>query len=106
MTAFAAADIPASVDTVEKLAVWVGNLLNYLNPAVSTIEGTSEADLESVRAAQFFPYLIKQSATEQNWQIVTRQSIMINSDWQTGENKIWTYANEISSVAIPSAFKV
>lgn len=105
MTAFVKTDIPDSVDTVEKLALWLGNLLNYLNPSASAVEGTSEEDLESVRSAQFFPYLIKKSSTEQNWQVVTRQSITINPDWQTGENKIWTYAQEISTSSIPAAFK-
>ncbi len=106
MTAFTSADIPASVDTVEKLAVWLGNLLNYLNPAASAVEGTSENDLVNVRSAQFFPYLIKKSSTEQDWQIVTRQSIAIDPNWQTGESKIWSYAQEISTLAIPASFKV
>jgi hypothetical protein len=105
MTAFTRTDIPASIDTVEKLAVWVADLLAYLNPKVTAIEGTKDADAVTVRVSQFSPYFISAVADDYHWRSVARQSIRLNSNWQAGGTKIWTHALELSTTSIPSDFK-
>ncbi len=105
MTAFTRADIPASIDTVEKLAVWVGNLLGFLNPRVTATEGTKDADATIVRVSQFSPYFISAVPDDYHWRAVARQSIRLNSTWQSGGTKIWTHAIELSTTVIPSDFK-
>jgi hypothetical protein len=105
MTAFTRTDIPASIDTVEKLAVWTANLLAFLNPRVTAIEGTRDADAVTVRASQFSPYFISAVPDDYHWRCVARQSIRLNSVWQSGGTKIWTHAIELSAAAIPPDFK-
>ena len=105
MTAFTRTDIPASVDTVEKLAVWVANLLTYINPKTTAVEGTKNADAVTVRISQFSPYFISAVPDDSHWRIISRQSIRLNSDWQSGGTKIWTHALTLSSMAIPTDFK-
>jgi hypothetical protein len=105
MTAFTRTDIPASIDTVEKLAVWVADLLAYLNPKVTAIEGTKDADAVTVRVSQFSPYFISAVADDYHWRCVARQSIRLNSNWQAGGTKIWTHALELSTTVDPSILR-
>lgn len=105
MTTFTRTDIPASVDTVEKLAVWVANLLNFLNPKVTAVEGTKDSDAVTVRVSQFSPYFVSAVPDDYHWRVVARQSIRLNSNWQNGAGKIWTNAVELSTTSIPTDFK-
>lgn len=99
MTGFSTADLPASVNTVEKLAVWAMTVLQNLNPDLTTIEETGRAELQ-IQSAPFFIAAI----SPPEWRLISRSSIRINSDWQkTG--KIWNHAMDISTKPTPAEFK-
>lgn len=99
MTAFTRTDIPATIDTVEKLAVWVDTLLNHLNPNETAIEATGVAE----RICQSAPYFIT-ATNPPVWKNIARTSIVLSPNFQkTG--KLWEHAQAISTTAIPVEFK-
>lgn len=100
MTAFATTDLPSTVNTVEKLAVWTQMLLNHLNPNATAIEAPGTA----IRVATSGLFYIVDSDPA-TWRHVGRNSIALNANWQRGEGKVWTFANDISATAIPAEFK-
>ena len=99
MTAFTTADIPPTIDSLEKLAVWVGLALNNINPDLTAIEAPNISEL----VATAHPYAVTASGTFE-WRMITRQSIKLNSAWQRS-GKIWTHALPISTVALPTDFR-
>lgn len=99
MTAFTSADIPADINTIEKLHVWTSHLLTYLNPDVVAIEATGSQS----RAANSAPFYITASDPAV-WRNISRLSIVLTRDWQGGGN-IWSYAQELSTTVIPATFK-
>lgn len=99
MTAFVKADLPDSINTVEKLAVWAETLLQHLNPELTVIEASGGLD----RAVLSQPWFITASAPP-TWRVISRSSIQLTSTWQRG-GKIWNFATELSATAIPSEFK-
>lgn len=100
MTAFSTADIPASIDTVEKLAVWVGEVLSNINFQTSIHEVPSVE--QPVAVSQKFVY---DANGVKKWRYVSRVSIELSSDHQFGATKLWTHAQALSSTAIPTSFK-
>ncbi len=99
MTAFSTADLPDGINTVEKLHLWSGTLLQHLNPELTVIEVGGSLD----RAILSQPWFIT-AANPPNWRVITRSSIQVNSNWQRG-GKLWNYALELGSASIPSEFK-
>lgn len=99
MTALTKADIPDSINTVEKLALWCETLLQHLNPDVTVIEASGGAD----RAVISQPWFIT-ATNPPTWRVISRTSLAVSSTWQRG-GKIWNFAQELSSAAIPSEFK-
>lgn len=100
MTAFAPTDLPSSINTVEKLAVWCAMVLNHLNPNTTAVEAPNTA----VRVATSGLFYIVDSDPPR-WRHVGRQSIPMNANWQRGTAKVWTFAEDLSSAAIPTEFK-
>ncbi len=99
MTAFSSADLPASVNSVEKLALWAATVLQHLNPSLTIIEESGKAEL----AAQSGPFFIA-AANPPEWRVISRSSIAVAPTWQrTG--KIWQHAIDLSTTAIPAEFK-
>jgi hypothetical protein len=99
MTAFIPSDIPADVNTLEKLEVWLSQCLSYLNPDQVAIEATGS----NSRTANAAPFYITASDPAV-WRHISRLSIPISRDWQGGGN-IWSYALELNTLAIPATFK-
>lgn len=99
MVAFSKADLPDSINTVEKLELWAVTLLQHLNPTTTVIEAAGSTD----RAVVSQPWFITADATPK-WRVISRSSIEVNSNWQRG-GKIWNFAVELSSATIPSEFK-
>lgn len=99
MVAFVRTDIPDSVNTVEKLAVWAETLLQHLHPELTAIEAAGALD----RVAISQPWFISVSSPP-TWRVISRTSIALNANWQRG-GKIWTFAQELSAATIPSEFK-
>lgn len=100
MTAFAPADIPASVDSLEKLAVWVTTALNNIN-LQNTVQEVSGVN-QPVAVAQYFNYKVGETM---KWRYVGRISVELAPEFQQGAAKLWTHAQNLSSTAIPTGFK-
>lgn len=100
MTAFnKGTDLPDSINTVEKLAVWVETLLQHLNSETLAIEAAGGQD----RVAISQPWFIAAS-NPPTWRVISRSSIQLSPNWQRG-GKIWNFAQELGTTAIPSEFK-
>lgn len=99
MTAFVTTDLPATVDTIEKLAVWAGVVLNNLNPDLVAVEAPGISEL----VATAHPYAVTASGVFE-WRLITRQSIKLNPNWQRA-GKIWIHAEPISTLALPQDFR-
>lgn len=100
MTAFQTTDLPASINTVEKLAVWAGTVLNHLYPNVTAIEATGLAE----RVAQSGPFEVT-AVDPPQYRNIVRLSIPVNRNWQRGASKLWANAEDIGTAAIPTEFK-
>lgn len=100
MTAFQTTDIPASVNTVEKLAVWAQTVLNHLYPQVTAVEASGLAE----RVAQASPFEVTAVEPSQ-WRYISRTSIPLDRNWQRGSSKIWANAQDLGSASIPTEFK-
>lgn len=100
MVAFQTTDIPSSVNSLEKLLVWANSVLNEVAPSVTAIEATGSAE----RVANSGVFQI--SATDPvTWRCISRTSIPLSSQWRRGQGKLWTYAQDVSSAAIPTEYK-
>lgn len=99
MTAFTQTDIPANVDTLEKLAVWVGTALHALNYDQTAVEGTGTP----VRVAQNQLFFIDNTNEHR---IMLRQSIVIDASFPYSGEKLWTHAEELNQSSIPNDFLV
>lgn len=100
MTAFQTTDIPASVNTLEKLHVWSATVLNHLYPTVTAIEATGLAE----RVAQSGPFEVT-AVDPPQWRNIARVSVPLNKNWQRGDSKIWANAEDLGSSSIPTEFK-
>ncbi|MDG2989491.1 hypothetical protein L3556_00875 [Candidatus Synechococcus calcipolaris G9] len=100
MTAFASSDLPSSVNSLEKLVVWSQMVLNHLYPNMTAIEAPNTA----IRVATSGLFYIVDSDPA-TWRHVGRNSIKLDSNFQRGAAKIWTFANDLGSTAIPTEFK-
>lgn len=92
-------DIPTNINSLEKLAAWVGLALARCNPSLKILENPNVA---SERVAQ--AVLIK--ADDNSLRLVVRTSIPIADDYAANTQKFWTNAQEFSNTALPAAFKV
>lgn len=99
MTAFSTADLPASVNTVEKLAVWAMTVLQNLYPEMTTVEETGRAELQ-VQSAPFFIAAV----SPPEWRVISRTSIRVSPDWQKS-GKIWSHALDLGTKPTPPEFK-
>ncbi len=100
MTAFTTADLPASVNTVEKLHAWASAVLLNLNPQTEVQEAPGIT--EKVAVHQVFPVYLN---GQWQYRVISRMSARVDGDYLQGSAKFWTYVQEISNAAIPSNFK-
>lgn len=91
-------DIPTNINTLEKLAAWVGLALARCNPSLKILENPN-ADPE--RAAQ--AVLIK--ADDGSYRLVIRLSLKIADNYAEATQKFWFNTEELSGTALPAAFK-
>lgn len=91
-------DIPSQIDTLEKLAVWVGLSLQHINGTAEVVEGQGYSE----RAAQFGVFYVGEAGV---FRALIRESIEMSKDWQTGSQKPWQYAQPLSNSPIPAGFK-
>lgn len=100
MVAFSPADIPSSIDTLEKLSVWCSTVLQHLHPEQTVLEAPGITEL--VATASPYQIIVNGDFT---WRNIARQSIELNPNWQRGATKLWTHALPLSTQAIPVEFK-
>lgn len=92
-------DIPSNINTVEKLAAWVGLALERCNPTLKILESP---DATPQRVAE--AVLIK--ADDGTHRMVIRLTIPISSDYASNSTvKFWQNAQVLSDVALPTAYK-
>lgn len=92
-------DIPSNINTLEKLAAWVGLALERCNPSAKLLESP---DAEPQRVAQ--AVLIR--ADDATHRMIIRLSLPINSGYAENSTvKFWQNATEIDTVALPTAYK-
>lgn len=93
-----ATDIPTQIVTLEQLAAWAALTLSNINPSLTVVEGVGYTE----RAAQATVFWIQADAKHR---LIGRQSIQFSPDFQAGGKKPWLFAMELSTTAIPAAFK-
>lgn len=91
-------DIPTNINTLEKLAAWVGLALARCNPSLKILE---DPNAPAQRAAQVV--LIK--ADDGSNRLVVRLSVPIADGYSESALKFWFNALPISDTALPAAFK-
>ncbi|MGB5972690.1 MAG: hypothetical protein WBG38_05200 [Nodosilinea sp.] len=97
MTAFAPANLPASVNTIEKLAAWSNGILYQLH---------KNSRYQESEAAPLVPLITAQDglAADKSERIIYRSSIPLSDNWRSQTTKYWQEVQEISNAAIPTTF--
>ncbi|AKG21277.1 hypothetical protein [Calothrix sp. 336/3] len=99
MTAFNKdTDLPSNIDSLEKLAFWVGSALAQINLTTTAIEAPGYTQ----RVAQHGVFYVE---ADNKYRALIRMSIPMNVEHLIGANNPWTYAMPISETAIPASFK-
>jgi hypothetical protein len=93
-----ATDIPSQITTLEQLAAWAGLTLTNINPSLTAIEGQGYTE----RTCQANPYYI---AADNKHRLIIRQSIVLSPDYLSGGRKLWLFAQEFGTTAVPATFK-
>jgi hypothetical protein len=96
MTAFAVANIPSNVNTLEELLAWCASAIAEVNPSV-TIQ-TSQASAEPICTCQTFRFA---SQTTNPERLVVVAYLPLTQNWRS-QGKIWS--NEISATALPAGY--
>lgn len=92
-------DIPSNIDTLEKLAVWVGNCLSAINLTTTALEAAGY----SQRVAQSGVFYVEVDSKHRS---LIRLSIPMSPENLAGTNNVWTYALPLSDAEIPTSFKI
>lgn len=94
-----ATDIPASINTLERLAMWSLMALRRVNPTLSVTEVANQPAEKVAQTA-----LIQ--ADDNKIRFIGRVSIDIPNDYAEDNSvKLWMKANELSNTALPDAYK-
>lgn len=93
-----ATDIPTNINTLEKLAAWVGLALTRCNPGLKYLENPDQFAQRVADTA-----VIK--ADDNTFRQIVRLALPIEDDYATSTKKSWEDIKEISQVQLPSAFK-
>lgn len=97
MTVFVPSNIPGNVNTLEKLACWVGLALARLNPTLSSLELTGQTP-EKVAQVSFF------RAADNTLRLNVRLSIPIDEQYASLTRKFWENAQDLSQASLPTNF--
>jgi hypothetical protein len=93
-----ATDIPSQITTLEQILAWASLTLAHINPALTAIEGVGYTE----RTCQSNIYYI---AADNKYRLLSRQSIVMSPNHLAGGAKLWTFAQELSTTAVPAIFK-
>jgi hypothetical protein len=97
MSTYLPANLPATVNTIEKLIVWALGVFYQLHKNTRY----QESD-----AAPLIPRITCQDGLAANGEecVIFRVSIPLSATWRESTNKYFVEALEVSNAAIPSAF--
>lgn len=99
MTTFTAStDLPSNINTLEKLAAWVGLALARCNPTKKVLES---ADATPLRVCEVVT--IKDDANV--YRLVVRLVLPLNDNYAEATTKFWESALVIDDAPLPAAFK-
>lgn len=93
-----ATDIPTNINTLEKLAAWVGLALARCNPSLKILESPDQFPQRAAEAV-----LIK--ADDNTHRLIVRLVLPMADDYASSTKKSWEDINTFSDVALPAAFK-
>lgn len=88
--------VPAQINTVEKLHAWTGLLLHRSNSTLKVLE-----------AANYSDYACQNSlftADDGTERLVIRVNLKLNPEYATGATKIWNSILPFAEIAIPAAY--
>lgn len=93
-----ATDIPSNINTLERLFLWCGYSMAYVNPTLGVLETYDRA--EKVAQAAIF------QAADDTYRALVRSTIPLDPNFMTDRTvKAWMFAQEISNTALPASFK-
>jgi len=99
MVALNLANIPTSINTMEKMHVWTGVILSELFPTLTAVEDVGSA----VRVIQSSPYLVT-AVTPPIWRIIHRTTIPLDPYWRRSSGGLWLSAQEIGTTPVPPEY--
>lgn len=94
---FASSDLPANIDTVEKLHAWSGLLLQYGNNSLKSREAENYTDF-ACQASLF-------SDADGQPRYVSRVNFFLEPDFATNGKKLYLSVKEFSEQSIPASYK-
>lgn len=97
MTPFVPANIPPSVNTVEKLNTWTAMILNQLYATQTAIEG----DGLPQRVAQYGVYNVP---NDNSVRVLLRTSFKIENNFGSSGQKVYSLVDDLGSDAIPTEY--
>jgi hypothetical protein len=97
MTTFVPANLPTSVNTVEKLALWSLGVLYQLH---------KNDRYQESEAAPLIPIITAQDglAADKKEHIIFRVSFILSDTWRESTTKFWQEGQDFADVPIPPAF--
>lgn len=98
MVAFSPSNLPSSVNTVEKLAVWASSILQELHFQQEIQEAPGV--IEKVATSQPFPVQVN---GQYQMRIASRTSLPLANTYLQG-GKIWTHVQDLSNASIPASY--
>lgn len=97
MTAFTSANLPSTVNSVEKLAAWSVGILYQLHKN-SKYQESDESPLVPLVTAQ------DGLAADKTERVIFRISLPMQDEWRTTPGDFYALVNDISNAAIPPSF--
>lgn len=93
---FSPSQLPSSIDTVEKLAAWVGMLLHRANSTLKIVEAENYSDY-ACQASVF-------QANDGTQRLVLRINLELQAGYAESGSKLWTQAKPFSDTAIMTGY--
>lgn len=93
-----ATDIPTNINTLEKLAAWVGLALTRCNPGIKYLENPDQLAQRVADTA-----IIK--ADDNTYRQIVRLALPVEDNYASSTKKFWENIKEIDRAELPAAFK-
>lgn len=91
-------DIPSAINSVERLAAWVGLLLARINPTKAVLEDENDQIFTCIATII--------TAADGSNRLVLRLSIQLDPNYTSDrDKKLWMFAEDLSNTDIPVGFK-